>query len=87
MNYKQIFDEIIDRTRQLEEITELINSFAGLAKLKAESIQALKGNFPDLEQKYNYELTMALKAYHRLVNYHNKKIQAILELSNQLKCI
>ena len=87
MNYKQIFDDIIDRTRQLEGITELINSFAGHAKLKAESIQALRGDFPDLAEKYNYELTMALKAYDRLINYHNKKIQALLELSNQLKAI
>jgi type I restriction-modification system DNA methylase subunit len=87
MNHQHLFDEIINRTRQLEEISEMINTFAGQAQYKTESIKALRGNFPDLEAKYYKELNLALKAYDRVVNYHNKKIQALLELSNQLKAI
>jgi hypothetical protein len=87
MNHQQLFDDIINRTRQLEEISDLIKWFAGRAKSKTESIKAIKGYFPDLQSKYYQELNMALKAYDRLINYHNKKIQALLELSNQLKAI
>ena len=87
MNHQQLFDEIINRTRQLEEISDLIKWFAGQAKTKTERIKNSKVFFPDLQAMYNQELNLALKAYDRLVNYHNKKIQALLELSNKLKAI